>query len=130
VARLRVAPDMQYAAIKATLEAYLGASESDYGTGVLELTYDSALALADDYCNNPFVEDREAPIPVDVPTPSEVKVGVFACTQSMLDASSDGSANVASVKTADLSVSYRLPTNALQESCYAHLYNWRLIPGL
>ena len=76
-ARLRDAADMVYATVLSGLEAYLGATAASYGTGVLELTYDSALGQADDFCNNPFVVDPTASPVVDMPTPSEVKLGVF-----------------------------------------------------
>ena len=136
MARLRDASDMVYATVLPSLEAFLGITESDLGTGILELTYGSALGLADDYCNNPFTEPVDPDVPeddpdyatVDIPTPPEVKLGVFAWTQHLLDRSERrGGTNI---KTGDLSVSYLQPTMALDDVRRQYLDGWRLIPGL
>jgi len=136
MARLRDAADMTYATVLTSLEAFLGASASDFGAGVLELTYGSALGLADDYCNNPFTEPVDPDVPeddpdyavVDIPTPPEVKLGVFAWAQHLLDrAERRGGTNI---KTGDLSVAYLQPTMALDDLQKQYLAGWRLIPGL
>lgn len=136
MARLRDAPEMQYAVISTALQAFLGAAEDSFGTGVLELTYGAALGLADDYCNNPFNEPVDPDVPeddpdfevVDIPTPPEVKLGVFAWTQHLLDRAERRGGT--SIKTGDLSVSYLQPTMALDDLQLQYLAGWRLIPGL
>jgi hypothetical protein len=136
MARLRDAADLDYSTVLPTLEAYLGIDEADAGPGVLELTYESARGLADDYCNNPFTEPADPDVPeddpdyseVDIPTPSEVKLGVFAWTQHLLDRSDRRGGT--SIKTGDLSVTYLSPTMSLDDLQRQYLAGWRLVPGL
>lgn len=130
MARLRDAADMVYATVLTGLEAYLGATAASYGTGVLELTYDSALGQADDFCNNPFVVDPTASPVVDIPTPSEVKLGVFMWTQKLLALRDKGVGGLTGIKTGDLQVNYSVTLIESDPELYAQFVGWRLIPGL
>jgi DnaJ-class molecular chaperone len=67
---------------------------------------------------------------VDIPTPSEVKLGVFMWTQKLLALRDKGVGGLTGIKTGDLQVNYSVTLIESDPELYAQFVGWRLIPGL
>lgn len=92
----------------------------------LEAYFDSAKEAADEYLNNPFVDDDEN----DLALPARVELGVYLLVQAEYALSIESRTDaMTSVKTHMLAVTYASPEEARMAVQDRYWAPWRLVPG-
>lgn len=93
---------LKWTDVKNELFAYLGQSPDATAEALLKLLFDAAVAAADNYLENPFVDSDG----LDVAQPPTVKLGVYEYVR-VLSSFLKGKAHLKSVKTLQLAETFR-----------------------
>ena len=111
----------------AEAENWLGLSVGTGGTK-LDLILAAAKEIADEFCNNPFVDADD----VELAIPSAVKVGVLQLIKDTWDNNNIGNVDVKRRKAEGLEVEFMQKTstiNYMNNVVQNYLIQYRLVPG-
>jgi len=116
-----VVDSLTWATNKVAFGLYIG--ESDPELSLYQLPYEATLDAADEYLNNPFVDDDG----VDF-MPNAIKLGVYELARRAREMSGNNGATME--KTGDLQKQYSIALLVDDIDIYARYWHqWRLEPG-